>query len=569
MITITAKEITVPESIDSSTSLQKLIDSTGNTPTKFIFSPDHDIEINSLLRFYNYTELAGNNCYFHLMENAPLNPFAQGIGIMAPKYPTAAEGLILHDFRYDGARDNQKYVSALYKKPWGNNFHNMFFLGYYGCINYSHAKYCSIYNVDYQNSLGDCVRGEGISDFTAHDIKIHKGGHDGVYIVAENADVYNISGVVSSNSAVRTRSSHSVKIHGVKVNNSDKLAYAPMIQIQSTAKDWTSKDIEIYDCELGGSYGPGIQIAANSLGVGNGLVSIHNNLFTNCGQMPTVNKLPYTGAIMFNGHDVDIYNNTFDKNYGYGICAGNYNVGNKNSYKATVLNNVVTDTTKALCAGTASGAGIADLLGTYTWSCSENDVYGNLTNLYKIINQNGLCVDPLYNTDYTLKAGSPCASLGFSGSSTASSSDSTSTSTVTSSSPSSTSTTATTPISSTESDVKNVYSSIATDITKGLEPSFTIKANSKTIRLDLIALAIATQKTPYVATCRITAQQAGGSEVVLKDWATKKVQYPTYSKAFSRAFAKGKDVTIRFYLKTSNAAIRAYLKNVIVKYTLL
>ena len=87
------KLITVPSSIDDSKKLQKLIDSTGNGAVKYEFLPEHEIEINSLVRVFNFTELDGHCCHFNLMENAPLKPFASSIPLVAPKYPTSAEGL--------------------------------------------------------------------------------------------------------------------------------------------------------------------------------------------------------------------------------------------------------------------------------------------------------------------------------------------------------------------------------------------------------------------------------------------------------------------------------------------
>ena len=53
------KIVTVPLSVDDSTKLQKLINSTGNIPAKYEFSPDHEIEINSLLRVFYFTEWDG------------------------------------------------------------------------------------------------------------------------------------------------------------------------------------------------------------------------------------------------------------------------------------------------------------------------------------------------------------------------------------------------------------------------------------------------------------------------------------------------------------------------------
>jgi hypothetical protein len=409
-----AKEIIVNSSIDDSTKLQKLIDSTGDIAAKYVFTEDHQIEINSLLRLYNHTEFAGNNCSFTLMENAPTSTFGEGKALIAPKNPLASEDLILHNFTFDGRRDSQSYVEKLYPKPWGHGFHNVIMLGTFGCVGYEHAKNCEIYGINYKNSLGDLLRCEGGTNIIAHDITAYRGGHDVVYVVANGADIYNINAELSVNAAARTRSSKNVKIHDCTLTHKNGIAYAPAIQIQSTAKNWTSSNIEIYNNNIYNTYGPGIQVAASM--PNNGLVSVHNNLFVGCGQMPASNKLPGVGGIVFNGHNMDIEYNTFVGNYGYAIAAGNYNVGNSDYYSATISRNIITNTKKSLYAGTASGAGIANLLGLkYSIECSGNDTYGNITNLYQIPNSNGLAVDPLYvgAGDYHLKANSPCRFSGY------------------------------------------------------------------------------------------------------------------------------------------------------------
>ncbi len=404
----TIKTITVNSSIDDSTKLQKLINANGNQPAIFDFQGD-ELEINSLIRFYNNAEISGNGITFRLMENAPTKTFGEGVGLIGAKTPLATEGLVLHDFSFDGRRDSQAKVPKKNGKNWGLGYHNVIMLGTFGCVGYEHARNCEIYNINYKNSLGDLLRCEGGTNITAHDITAYRGGHDVVYLVASGADIYNINAELSVNSAARTRSSKNVKIHDCKLTHKNGIAYAPAIQIQSTAKNWTSSEIYIYNNEIYNTYGPGIQVAASV--PNNGLVSIHNNLFVGCGQMPAANKLPNVGGIMFNGHKMDISNNTFDGCYGYGIAAGNYNVGNSDSYSAKIYRNIVTNTKKSLYAGTASGSGIANLLGSkYTISCSENAVYGNVKDLYNVTNSQGISKNPLYtgSGDYHLKESSPC-----------------------------------------------------------------------------------------------------------------------------------------------------------------
>ena len=404
----TKKTITVPSSIDDSTKLQKLIDTNGNQPAIFNFQGD-ELEINSRIRLYNNSEISGNGITFRLMENAPTKTFGEGVGLIGAKNPLATEGLILHDFSFDGRRDSQAKVPKKNGKNWGLGYHNVIMLGTFGCVGYEHARNCEIYNINYKNSLGDLLRCEGGTNITAHDITAYRGGHDVVYLVANGAEIYNITAELSVNSAARTRSSKNVRIHDCKLVHKGGIAYAPAIQIQSTAKNWTSSDIEIYNNEIYNTYGPGIQVAASV--PNNGLVSIHNNLFVGCGQMPAANKLPNVGGILFNGHKMDIEYNTFVGCYGYGIAAGNYNVGNSDSYNAIIKRNIITETKKSLYSGTASGAAIANLYGSYyTIYCSENDLYGNTANLYNVTNTGGMAVNPLFvsSSDYHLQDSSPC-----------------------------------------------------------------------------------------------------------------------------------------------------------------
>jgi len=205
------KSLTVPASIDDSKKLQKLIDSTGNGAVKYTFSEDHEIEINSLLRVFNFTEWDGKGCKFSLMENAPLSPFASGIPLISPKYPTAAEGLCFHDIIFDGRRDTQKYAKdeckSRGKNEWGQGYHNTFMLGSLNNVKFSNSVNCSFYNLEFYNSLGDGIRVEGGQDITVKNIKGRYGGHDIVCLAAvKNGEVSGVKADLAVNAAVRFRS---------------------------------------------------------------------------------------------------------------------------------------------------------------------------------------------------------------------------------------------------------------------------------------------------------------------------------------------------------------------------
>lgn len=402
-----AQTVTVPISVDDSTKLQKLINSTGNTPVKYEFSPDHEIEIDSLLRVYNFTEWDGQGCKFSLMENAPLSPFASGIPLIAPRYPTSAEGLIFHDIVFDGCRDSQARVEAKHPKPWGKGFHNTFMLGSLNNVNYSNSLNCEFYNLRFYNSLGDGIRVEGGTDIRVHDILGKMGGHDIVCLAGTNGgDVYNVNAKLAVNAGVRTRSSKNIKIHDCTLDGATGIAYSPGIQIQSTASNWITDNIEIYNNYISGTYGPGIQIAGSV--PDSGLVSVHNNLIVGCGAMPAASKLSGVGGIAFDGIPVDIRNNTIDSCYGYGILAGKYTLASTYAATALIRKNIITNTKKALYPGTGSGSGIADLTGgRYTITAEDNCVWNSaLSNHYKVSFTDYIRADPLYagEGDYHLQS---------------------------------------------------------------------------------------------------------------------------------------------------------------------
>lgn len=405
------QSITVPASIDSSAKLQTLINNTGNTPAKFIFSPDQEIRIESRIRVFNNTEWDGNGCTFSLMENAPVSIFGEQTPLIAPRYPRAAENLIFHDIVFDGNRDNQRKVEAVTDgKPWGKGYHNFFLLGDLSNVAPGNSKNFTFYNLGFYNNLGDGIRVEGGTDISIHDIKGKRGGHDIICLAStKGGEVSNVEADLAVNAAVRTRSSWDIKIHDCSITGTN-IAYCPGIQIQATSN--SSGNIEIYNNDIRNVWGPGIQVVGNVKG--NGTVSIHHNLFEGCGGMPAATGTPYVGGIIFDGFPVDIRKNTFVDCLGYGLAAGDYNIVSPYSFIGTISRNIVVGTKKAMKPGTASGSGIANLIKSrYSLDCSENNVWGNLTNLFNVSNVGGLSVDPLFSEDYHLQADSPCRFEGY------------------------------------------------------------------------------------------------------------------------------------------------------------
>jgi hypothetical protein len=403
------KTITVSTGVDDSTKLQRLIDQTGNTAANYVFS--ENIEINSLLRLYNNTEFSGDGVEFRLMENAPTNPFGEQIPLIGPKSPKSCEGLKIHDIVFEGERDNQKYAPRKEGKPWGLGSHNFIGPGVISNPVPSNTANCEFYNLEFNNNLGDGIRVEGGTNILIHDIKAKRGGHDIICLSGVNyGEVYNLKADLAVNAAVRTRSAKKIKIHDCELNGDTGIAFSPGIEIQSTADNWTSSDIEIYNNKIYRTFGPGVQVAGTVKN--NGLVSIHNNLFVGCGAMPAGNEISGVGGVVFDGFPVEIKNNTFYENLGYSILCGAYNRSSTYSYESTIKNNIIIKTQKSLYPGIYSGTGISCQTGARNKITVENNCqYGNKTaNHYGVSYKFSISADPLFvdpsKNDYHLKSSS-------------------------------------------------------------------------------------------------------------------------------------------------------------------
>jgi len=396
------KTVTVPSSIDDSIKLQKLIDSTGNTPSEFIF-PDGDIEIKSLLRLYNFTKWNGAN--FHLMDNAPLSPFAAQVPLIGSKYKTGITGLEFCNIKFDGHYSTQKYSTASAGTDHGKGYHNFIGLGDVANPIFSNVTNCSFHDIIAGYNQGDEIRVEGGSNIRVWNIKSKLCGHDIIHgNCIQDSEIFNCNVNTHSNNFLRLRSSNHVRVHDNIMDGTG--TYAPPMQVESINKNKASSDIFIYNNVMKNALGPGIQIIGTV--PYNSGITIKNNLIYNCGLMPAANKLTNVPGIAFDGFDnVLIENNTIDKCRSYGILAGPYNLSSTYKGKATIRRNIVTSTKVAYTPGPMSGCGIADLTGgRYSITSEENCLYGNLTNYYKITSSGDVKLNPLYvaNSDYHLQS---------------------------------------------------------------------------------------------------------------------------------------------------------------------
>ncbi len=412
------KEIAVEEDIKTSTALQKLIEETGNQPAKYVFDTKA-ITINSLLRFYNDTEWDMRGCTFTLMKDAPLKPFGLQIPIIAPKYPSSAKNLIFRNGIFYGNRDYQKYVPGWnghsgteQSKQQGQGYHNFFMDGILNNVKYSNTTNCTFENLEFYENLGDGIRVEGGQNIIVKKIKGRRYGHDLVCVAAaKNVDVSGVVADLSVNAGVRFRSVNGGSVHGCKLNGGTKIAYCPGIQVQSTADNWTCTDVTVYDNYIHDTYGPGIWVAGS---VSGNDITIRNNIFEKCGQMPKANEIPGVGAIVNDGFDATIEYNTIVDSYGYGILVGKYARASSVKGTVTVSKNIITGTRKALYPASTNSA-IANLTGgRYKVSASLNCLDGNVLNASGVSLTDSIVFDPLYigSGDYHLQSGSPCPTWG-------------------------------------------------------------------------------------------------------------------------------------------------------------
>jgi hypothetical protein len=406
-------EIEIPATIKNTSSLQKILDESEDTPTKYIFGSS-EIKIDVPLRLYNFTEFAGAGIgltKFKLIDNAPIKLFYSGVPLIGSQYSIGTEDLVLHDFSING--NYLKQITTIGDHGYGNG--NQIGIGNIQNPNYENSKDCSFYRLELGYSEGDGIRVEGGRNIKIHDIKSSLGGHDVVCLAAvDGGEVYNLDAKMRSNAAIRTRSAKNIKIHDCSITGTS-LAYSPGIEIQSTAVNWTSSNIEIYNNHICDTYGPGVQVASNV--PGNGPIKIHHNVIENCGLMPAENNLPVVGGIVIDGFPVEVYNNNILDCYGYSVVFGAYDVLSTYRNTSKVYRNIILRTQLANTRGIYTGTGIANLTGSRnTIQVSENCQYGNKrANHYQVTYTGSISGDPLFvsDLDMHLQSKSPCLKNGY------------------------------------------------------------------------------------------------------------------------------------------------------------
>lgn len=413
------EEITIESELDSSIELQKVIDSVGDIPTLYNFE-SKKITIESRIRLFNDTELAFNGCTLTLMKDAPLSTFGQQIPLIAPKYPTSAKNIFIHDANFYGNRDYQSLVpdwnghtGKEAAKKWGNGYHNTIMLGALNNVKYSNSTNCRFENLGFYDSLGDGIRVEGGQEISIQNIRGSKGGHDIICVAAaRNVEVSKVIADAAVNAPVRFRSVVNGKIHDCKLNGNTGIATGPLVQVQNTASGRNCSGVEIYNNEFLQSWGPADWVMGTT---GTNDIHIHNNLFYNCGLEPASIKTDDVGGICIDGFNSTIEYNTFVDCRGHGIVFSGWQTSSTLAgLKSTISRNVICGTKESLYKGTSSGTGVTNLTGSRNAvKCLENCSYQNKTNYYGVTVESGYSFNPLLTEDYHLQTESPCRFSGY------------------------------------------------------------------------------------------------------------------------------------------------------------
>jgi len=352
------------------------------------------------LKFNSGTTLdCDRGAVINLVARAPTSVFGVRVPVFGQVEKTI-EDITIKNIKFNGWADKQ-----LVKH--GKGYHNF--------IEFSRAKNIKIQNVIIENTQGDGARFEDSENIEYVQNTVLGCGHEGLYVDrCKNVLGQGNVTYLRSNSALRCKGSDNVLFKENTVLRTDDFspAYSPGIQVQNTEVNETSKNVEIANNFISGTFGPGIWCAGfanKDIQAASGL-NIHNNLITDCGNMPYENKISGVGGVVVDGWNGEIKNNTIDKCKGYGVSLGPYVSATPagKGYSAKIYRNIITNTQKSNEVGTASGAAIANLVQDRYTSVEvyENCTSGNVRDYYGVTPAKEIRIDPLYagDGDYHLKS---------------------------------------------------------------------------------------------------------------------------------------------------------------------
>lgn len=403
--------VKVTSSIDLTSDLQKLINSTGNVPVEYVFSDD--ITIDSLVRFYNYTKITGNDITLTLDEDVDPKVFGVHVPFIGSKYTQGATNLDFSGFIIDGNRDHQELIPDWQghsghdgAKNWGEGYCDA--LGFYNLSN------SVFHDIEIKDTLGDGFRldnfkpsGQCGSSLEFYNIKSSRLGHDMFHFRRCNkVNVHDNYCKMDVGNVIRVRNSTIVNFYNNDCEGTGT-DFGPAVQLENTDSGAVSSNINIYNNTIKNTLGPGIFCIGGDSTTSTNNINLHNNLIVNCGLMPAgQSNVHDLGGIAACGYNLSIFNNTIDSCQQHGIVFGSYVGTSTIPCTAKIYKNIITNT--KVCnayKGTANGAAIANLL-PYTVTLDQNDIYGNPFTYYKCSSTTDISLDPEFvgNGDYHLQS---------------------------------------------------------------------------------------------------------------------------------------------------------------------
>jgi hypothetical protein len=398
-----------PTKGSSSPGIQKALDKTGTVDgeqlkySQIRFTKGNtsgEYLINSRLYLNDNTKIIfDEGVTWKLMDSAP--NFGEQVPIVGQKR-SSITGLEIEGLEYDGNYSMQGNTPGDHGLGYGNLF---------GFTNITNSVFRK---VEVNRNEGDGWRLNEGSGLVFDQCSGSDGGHDFIHLKqCSGITIQKCSVEIRANNAVRVRSSSNILIDGCEFFDFTDNAWAPPVQLENILDGTKCTNIEMKNCLIQDTYGPGVW-GIGSVPLGDaGDVHIHHNVFKQCGMMPAGNHIPGVGGIVMDGFtDVLIENNVFSECYGNAVGFDNYaGKGGVKGCKATVRKNIIVNSKKALYPGTVSGYGIANVLGKayYTVEASENCFFGNASGAYySVTGSSDVFADPLFvnpaTNNYHLKS---------------------------------------------------------------------------------------------------------------------------------------------------------------------
>jgi hypothetical protein len=262
--------------------------------------------------------------------------------------------------------------------------------GYYNCIHVIDCDSIEVYNCTFHDGLGDGLRAKTSTNIKFYNNNCYRLGHEGFYgIDSQNIEAFNNRITTKTDTGLRLWNTAHIRFYNNYITAELKLkSLSGYSGIQIEDSKGVLNDIEICNNVISQTWGPGIWfISYEDGGKNTQNVNIHHNLFYGAGQSYNIQG---TGGIVNDGFKgSNIHDNVFDG-------SRNNAFRNQGEGQGTVIkDNIITNTVQhTKISQTATGYGIADLVGSdlkIIGNCFYNNQNGNL---YQTISSNDDLADP-------------------------------------------------------------------------------------------------------------------------------------------------------------------------------